>query len=42
VVHAAAYKFAAAQAALERCAAEHGRWVCARIVTDLASHAPAS
>ena len=42
VVYAAAYTFAAAQAALERCVAEHGRWVCARIVTDLAGHAPAS
>jgi hypothetical protein len=33
-VYTAAYTLAAAQAALERCIAEHGRWVQARIITD--------
>ena len=41
VIYTTAYTFNAAQAALERCIAQHGRWVCARLVTDHPSQAPA-
>jgi hypothetical protein len=41
VIYTTAYTLNAAQAALERCIAEHGRWVCARLVTDHPSQASA-
>lgn len=34
VIYTTAYTFNAAQAALKRCIAQHGGWVCARVVTD--------
>jgi hypothetical protein len=41
VIYTAAYTVDAARAALERCVAAHGRWVCARIVTDVPGTAAA-
>jgi hypothetical protein len=34
VIYTTAYTLNAAQAALARCTAQHGQWVCARVVTD--------
>jgi hypothetical protein len=41
VIYTTAYTRNAAQAALERCIAQHGQWVCARVVTDHPSQASA-
>jgi hypothetical protein len=41
VIYTTAYTFNAAQAALERCIAQHGPWACARVVTGHPSQAPA-
>jgi hypothetical protein len=41
VIYTAAYTLETARAALERCVAAHGRWVCARIVSDLPGSAAA-
>jgi hypothetical protein len=41
VIYTTAYTLNAAQAALERCNAQHGQWVCARVVTDHPNQATA-